>query len=99
MERCYKLTYSVEKLIVFVSHIACHILGEAFIESINEDDYKNVVFQVITTPEKKSHENSGEDILELICKIYKTLEDSPVTILPFINSCTRNANQAFFICY
>ena len=76
-----------------MSHIACHILGEAFIESIKEDEYKNAVFQVITTPDNKSYdENSGEDILVLICKIYKTLEDSPVTILPFINSCTRNAN-------
>lgn len=75
-----------------VSHEACHSLCEAFIELINEDDYKNAVFQVVNCPEKKLNDKDpDDDILKLICKIYKTLEDSPVSILPFIQSCTRNA--------
>ena len=77
----------------FVSHEACNSLCEAFIESINADDYKNAIFQIVNGPEKRSNDKDpDDDILKLICKIYKTLEDSPVSILPFIQSCTRNAN-------
>ena len=75
----------------FVSHEACHSLCEAFIESINEDDYKNAVYQVVNGPEKRSNDKDpDDDILKMIYKIYKTLEDSTVSILPFIQSCTRN---------
>ena len=77
----------------FISHEACHSLCEAFIESIYEEDYKNAIFQVVNGPEKRSNDKDpDDDILELICKIYKTLEDSPVSILPFIQSCTRNVS-------
>ena len=63
------------------------------IDSFNEDDYKNALYQVLSGPQKEACvENSRDDIPELICKIYKTLKDSPVTILPFIESCKRNAN-------
>ena len=82
----------------FVSHEACHTLCEAFIESINEDDYKNAVFQVVNGPEKSSNDKGpDDDILKLICKIYKTLEDSPISILSFIQSCTRNAGLIYRI--
>ena len=98
----YYLGYKLYPIIIYeclvlyhnlVSHEACHGLSDAFIESINEDDYKNAVFQVVNGPEKSSNDKGPDDnILKLISKIYKTLEDSPVSILPFIQSCTRNAN-------
>ena len=70
---------------------ACHSDGKAFIELINEDDYKSAVLQVIVGPEKSRDECLKEDILELVQKIHGKLEDSPTEIMPFIQSCTRNA--------
>ena len=70
---------------------ACHSLGNSFIESINYDDYNYAVSQIIIGPQNSCDENSEEDILELVRKIHGKLEDSPVEIMPFIKSCTRNA--------
>ena len=74
---------------------ACHSLGESFIESfielINDDDYNYAVLQIILGPEKSRDENFKEDILELVRKIHGKLENSPTEIMPFIQSCTRNA--------
>ena len=65
----------------------------ALIESIDEEDYKSAVSQIIIGPEMKfCDENSDDDIPKLIRKIHEKLECSPVTIMPFIKSCTRNAN-------
>ena len=87
------LHFKIKVIRILVSHGACHSLSEAFIESINEDDYKNAVFQIVNGPEKRSNDKGPDDgNLTLISKIYKTLEDSPVSILPFIQSCTRSAN-------
>ena len=76
----------------FVPNIACHSLGKAFIELMNEEDYNYAVLQIIVGPQKSCDENSEEDILELVRKIHGKLEDSPVEIIPFIKSCTRNAD-------
>ena len=76
----------------FVPITACHSFGEAFIESINDDDYNYAALQIIVGPQKSCDENSEEDILELVRKIHGKLEDSPVEIMPFIKSCTRNAD-------
>ena len=74
---------------------ACQSLGEAFFESINDNDYSNAVLQIIVGPEKSGDENCDEDIPELVGKIHRKLEDSPTEIMTFIKSCTRNA--VFFI--
>ena len=70
---------------------ACHSLGEAFIELINEDDYNYAVSKIIVGPEKLRDECLKEEILELVRKIHGKLKDSPTEIMPFIQSCTRNA--------
>ena len=70
---------------------ACHSLGEAFIELINEDDYNYAVSKIIVGPEKLRDECLKEEILELVRKIHGKLKDSPTEIMPFIESCTRNA--------
>ena len=70
---------------------ACHSLANSFIESVNYDDYNYAVSQILIGPQKTCDENSGEDIIELVQKIHGKLEDSPADIMPFINSCTRNA--------
>ena len=75
-----------------MSFKACHNLGNALIESVNEDDYNYSVLQIIVGPQKSCDENSEDDIPELVRKINVTLEDSPMEIMPFIKSCTRNAN-------
>ena len=75
----------------FVSNTACHSHGNLFIESINHDDFKNAVLQIIVGPEKSRDDNLEEDILELVGQIHGKLEDSPMEIMPFIKSCTRNA--------
>ena len=79
--------------ICILSQKACDSIDEAFIESVTEDDYNYAVSQVIIGPEKRFlfKENSDDEILELIRKIHVKLEESPVTIMPFIKSCTRNA--------
>ena len=79
----------------FVPITACQSLGEAFFESINDNDYSNAVLQIIVGPEKSGDENCDEDIPELVGKIHRKLEDSPTEIMTFIKSCTRNAD--FFI--
>ena len=69
------------------------------IGSITEDEYNNVVMQIIG--EKKaqkrkmnSDDNPYEDFIHnVLKKIRDKLENSPMTILPFIESCTRNAYQ------
>jgi len=69
--------------------IPAYSLGKALIQGINVDDYNFVVSQIIIGPEKKScDENSDDDIFEVIRKINEKLEDSPLTIMPFIKSCT-----------
>ena len=85
----YKIYFKVK--FSFVPITACQSLGEAFFESINDHDYSNAVLRIIVGPQKSCDENSGEDIIELVRKIHHKLEDSPVEIMPFIKSCTRNA--------
>ena len=75
----------------FVPITACHSLGKAFIQLINDDDYNYAVLQIIVGPQKSCDENSGEYIPELVRKINEKLEESPIEIMPFIKSCTRNA--------
>ena len=91
--RMVKLCYTIRVNICILSQKACDSIDEAFIASVTEDDYNYAVSQVIIGPEKKClfEENSDDEILELIRKIHVKLEDSPVTIMPFIKSCTRNA--------
>ena len=76
----------------FVPITACQILGEAFFESINDNDYSDAVLQIIVGPEKSGDENCEEDVSDLVRKIHRKLEDSPVEIMPFIKSCTRNGD-------
>ena len=47
---------------------------------------------IIGSKKKAYGKNSKNDIDILIKKIREKLEDSPVAILPFIESCTRNAH-------
>ena len=67
-------------------------------ESINEDDYDNAVSKIIIGPKKNSYEGHyKDDIVFLIKEIHEKLKDSPATIFPFIESCSRNANlQLYF---
>jgi hypothetical protein len=68
---------------------ACQSLGKTLTESITEDDYNRGVIQIIDDPEKKScDEDSEGDILELIRKIHMKLKNSPISIMPFTQSCT-----------
>ena len=71
---------------------ACHSRVHSFIESINYEDYNYAVSKIIIGPQKAFDENSEEDIFELLRKIHGKLEDSPLEIMPFIKSCTRNAD-------
>ena len=69
------------------------------IGSFTEEEYNYVVMQIIG--EKKAQKrkmNSDDDPFEefipkAIKKIRDKLENSPMTIFPFIESCTRNAYQ------
>ena len=69
------------------------------IGSFTEEEYNYVVMQIIG--EKKAQKrkmNSDDDPFEefipkVIKKIRDKLENSPMTIFPFIESCTRNAYQ------
>ena len=61
-------------------------------ESVNEDDYDYAVSKIIIGPRKNSDENqSKDDISVLIMDIREKLKDSPTTIFPFIESCSRIA--------
>ena len=71
---------------------ACHSLSKVFLGSINDEDYNYAVLQIIVGPQKSCDENSEDDISELVRRIHGKLEDSSETIMPFIKSCTRNAN-------
>ena len=51
---------------------------------------------IIGSKKKTYGKNSKNDIDTLIKKIREKLEDSPVAILPFIESCTRNAHFKTF---
>ena len=63
-------------------------------ESINEDDYDYAVSKIIIGPKKNSDENHcKDDIFFLINEIREQLKDSPATIFPFIESCSRNADS------
>ena len=85
----------------------CDSLDKKIIGSITEDEYNNVVMQIIG--EKKaqkrkinSDDNPYEDFIHnVIKKIRDKLENSPMIILPFIESCTRNAYQTHLLktCY
>ena len=69
------------------------------IGSFTEEEYNYVVMQIIG--EKKAQKrkmnsdgNPYEDFISnVIKKIRDKLENSPMIILPFIESCTRNAYQ------
>ena len=86
--------YIIQKKInfSFVPNTVCNSLGEKFFEPINEDDCNYAVLKIIVGPEKSCDENCDEDILELVQKIHGKLEDSPLEVMPFIKSCTRNAD-------
>ena len=67
-------------------------LDKKIIQSINPDDYDYAVAIIIGSKKKAYGKDSKNDIDILIKKIREKLEDSPVAILPFIESCTRNAH-------
>ena len=83
------------KLLYFVCIIPLLVgegLDKKIIQSINPDDYDYAVAIIIGSKKKPYGKDSKNDIDILIKKIREKLEDSPVAILPFIESCTRNAH-------
>ena len=64
------------------------------IESINEEEYNYVVMQMIIAPRSKLDDNESVDDISFVTKkVRDKLEKSPTIILPFIESCTRNADK------
>ena len=71
------------------------------IGSITEEEYNHVVMQIIgeKRAQKRKMNSDGnpyEDFIpDITKKIRDKLENSPMMILPFIESCTRNAYQTY----
>ena len=80
-------------ILLFIPPQAAHGLDEKILESINEDDYDYAVSKIISGPKKNSAEDHyNDDIVFLIKEIHDKLKDSPSTIFPFFESCSRNAD-------
>jgi len=63
------------------------------LESINEDDFNNAVSKIIIGPKRNADEDHSKDyIVFFIKEIREKLKDSPGTIFPFIESCSRIAS-------
>ena len=72
------------------------------IGSITEEEYNYVVGTIVIGEKRakkrkmNSDGNPYEDFIpDITKKIRDNLENSPMTIFPFIDSCTRNAYQTY----
>ena len=65
------------------------------IESINTDDYNLAISRIMigAEPNPEKNHQCEDDIFVLISKIREKLEDTPAAIFPFIDSCTRKADN------
>ena len=89
--RIYSNLYNL--ILLFIPPQASHGLDEKILESINGDDYDNAVSKIMIGPKKNSHEDQPkDDIGFLIKEIREKLKESPATIFPFIESCSRIAD-------
>ena len=71
----------------------CQSLDKKIIESINEDEYNYVVMQMIIGRKNKLDDSEIEDGICIVTKkVQEKLEKSPTIIIPFLQSCARNAD-------